>query len=206
MSAKVKGILSWVFKGVAALFIVLAFIFMFTLPGASISVTQEGVTAEGYIKMSAFVFGGGNITISLLGMKLDIMSFKGGLSIFGLVAFILLVFGFVLTIFSLALRKHAKGFALFAVFVLLLAGISSFLLTTAGTSTMLTMMGETEASKVSWIEFVDGLHLGSGTIVCGIFSILASVLLFVDAIMFEKHKQVEENHKQNSLTRRVRFY
>lgn len=206
MSAKVKGILSWVFKGVAALFVVLAFIFMFTLPGASISVTQEGITAEGYIKMSAFVFGGGNITISLLGMKLDIMSFKGGLSIFGLVAFILLVFGFVLTIFSLALRKHAKGFALFAVFVLLLAGISSFLLTTAGTSTMLTMMGETEASKVSWIEFVDGLHLGSGTIVFGIFSILASVLLFVDVIMFEKHKQVEENHKQNSLTRRVRFY
>ncbi len=193
MSEKTKTILSWVFKGVAALFAVLAFIFMFALPGISASIVQDGITMEGHIKMSAFVFGGGNISASFWGLKIDVMSFKGGLSIFGLVAFILLVIGIALTVLSLVLRKQAKLYALLGCIVLLLSGVFAFLLTVAGTSATITIAGETQTVVETWKEFVSGLHLGTGAILFGVFNILAAGILLVDAVMFENHKQDDEN-------------
>ncbi len=185
MSENAKKLLPMILKGVAALFAVLALIFMFVLPGVSNSASQEGVTASASIAMFSLVFGGGKITSKVAGITVEGGKFNGALSIFGLVAFVLLVAAIVVLVLSFVLKEKSKMLVLVAGALFLVAGVCAFLITVAGTSANLAVLGS-QAVKVEWKDFIGQYKVGVGAILFGIFSIISGAALLVDNFVIEK--------------------
>lgn len=188
MSEKTKKFLPWILKGVAALFAILALVFMFVLPGVSYSAKEQGVSSKMWIVMSSLVFGGGVVKVDTLGVKLDMFKFKGGLSIFGLIAFVLLVVGLIALVLSFVLKDKSKLFVLIAGGAFLLAGVCALLITVAGTSVTTTELLSSIAAetKVSFKEFLENMNLGTGAILFAVFGILSGATLLVDQFVIEK--------------------
>ena len=85
--------LSSILQIVAAFFAVLAIVCLF-LPGVSQSASEMGATATISISLIGLVFGGGPLKMTFSGggeSANTSADYKGGMSIFGLLAFILLV-------------------------------------------------------------------------------------------------------------------
>ena len=197
MSEKTKKFLPWILKGVAALFAILALVFMFVLPGVSYSAKEQGVSGKMWIVMSSLVFGGGVVKVDTLGVKLDMFKFKGGLSIFGLIAFVLLVVGLIALVLSFVLKDKSKIrvldiisklFVLIAGGAFLVAGVCALLITVAGTSVTTTELLSSIAAetKVSFKEFLENMNLGTGAILFAVFGILSGATLLVDQFVIEK--------------------
>lgn len=188
MSEKLKSLLPLILKGVACLFVVLAFIFMFALPG--LSAEAEGMKSS--ISLFGLVFGNGTIHTEILSKGSD-ASISGGMSFFALFAFILLIIGIVCFVLGFVLKEKAKLFGLVSGVLFLLAGICAFLVKVAGTDIVVSMgilesllPGSNVAANVAFTDFFKEYNLGVGSILFAIFNILAGGILVVNELVLNK--------------------
>lgn len=147
---------------------VLAFVFMF-LPGLSAKEKVMGETVSASIALFSLVFGGGTMA-SKMGSISTNVKFKGGMSIFALLAFLCLVAAIVVLVLSLV-KKEKTNLVLIGAGLLVLAGIFVLLVKVAGTN-ITSLAGEALSKKVTFKNFIDGLNLGIGSILFAVFAIL----------------------------------
>lgn len=147
---------------------VLAFVFMF-LPGLSAKEEVMGQTVSGSIGLFGLVFGSGTKASKMGSISADV-KFKGGMSIFALLAFLCLVAAIVVLVLSLVM-KGKTNFVLIGAGLLVLAGIFVLLVKVAGTN-ITSLAGEVLPEKVSFKDFIDGMNLGIGSILFAVFAIL----------------------------------
>lgn len=184
MSKNLKSLLPLILKGVSLLFALLALIFMFALPGLTTSV--EGAT--GTVSMLGLVFGNGTIhtevDTGIMGSISMDVSYKGGMSYFGLIAFILLVVALVLVVLSFVLKDKAKVLLLTAGALLVVSGVCAFMLGVAGTD-VTQEIAQVQATS-SFKDAFQDCNLGVGPILFGIFNLLAGAVLVVDELVLDK--------------------
>ena len=166
---------------------VLALFFALILAGATKSVTTTteflGTTittvTSSSIKFLSLAFGGAKlVTTTVSGdttstIELD---YDGGMSIFALIAFILILLSIVVMIASVLIKNKKIG--LIGSILLVLAGIASFLILVVGTDVSVTtkIVGSLENTTVTpFAEVFEGYKLGAGAIVCGVLCILGGL-------------------------------
>lgn len=163
-------------KLAAILFAVLAMV-MLAAPGAFDQLKAADQTITACISLAGLAFGNPTIVtkITLLNATQSAkVSANGGLSVFALLAFILLLVALIGVVMRLFVTpKKDKFIDLGLSIALLVAGIFAFLTLTVGGSV-------TDASgiEVSFADFYNGASLGAGAILFGIFSIIAGASLF----------------------------
>ena len=187
---KIKEYLPLIIKGVSLLFVVLALIFMFALPGVVKETASQGMSVTTTMPMFGLVFGNGTLhgETSVIGMPISVdLHLQGGLSFFGLLSFLLLVAAIILFVLSFVLKDKARLFLLIAGGLLIVSGIFAFLIKTFGTDITASLMGET-GSPTSFTETFRDTNLGVGAILFGIFNILAGGLLLVNELVLNKNK------------------
>lgn len=158
MKIKLHNLLKYIALGLA----VLSLIFM-ACPG--IIASQEGVSTS--VALAGLIFGNGKI-VTKIGQNSASASFKGGMSIFGLISFLVLVAAIVIMV--VAYLKNNKKLALIGAGLAVLAGILIFLLKVCGTNVALETISTT---TLKFKDFVEGTNLGVGTILYGVFAILS---------------------------------
>ncbi len=166
--------LSHILQIVAAAFGVLAIISLF-LAGVGASVSQMGVTVSVSISLIGLMFGNGSIKTAGVSV-----GYKGGMSYFGLIAFILLIVAIVLAIVAVVMKK--SNLLMVAGAVAVIAGICVLLVLVAGTK----VSSASVDTAVSFKAFMEGLKLGVGTILFAISAILGGGLLVASKVVDNK--------------------
>lgn len=168
--------LSNILQIVAAVFAILAIVCLF-LPGVSQEVSEMGVTATASISLIGLVFGGGPLKTKISGggesgnVSLD---YKGGMSIFGLLAFVLLVVAIVLAIVAIVMKKSN---------LLIPAGAVAVV---AGICVLLVMVVGTASEGTAFKDMMEGFKLGIGSILFAVSAILGGGLLVASKVMDTK--------------------
>ena len=168
--------LSNILQIVAAFFAILAIVCLF-LPGVSQKASEMGATATISISLIGLVFGGGPLKVALSGggeSANTSADYKGGMSIFGLLAFILLVVAIVLAIVAIVMKKSN---------LLIPAGAVAVV---AGICVLLVMVAGTAAEGTAFKDLMEGLKLGIGSILFAVSAILGGGLLVASKVMDTK--------------------
>ncbi len=196
MSKNSKSLLPLILKCAAGLFVLLALIFMFVLPGLSYSEESTsllGTTSSVAFSISFFglVFGNGTMhsetTLANQTSAADV-TISGGMSIFALLAFIFLIAGIVTCALTFVLKDKAKLLGMVSGVLLVLAGICAFMVKVAGTDvvTSASILGSEIASSMSFTEYFKEMNLGIGAILFGVLNILAGGCLLVNEFVLNK--------------------
>lgn len=168
--------LSNILQIVAAVFAILAIVCLF-LPGVSQKVSEMGTTATISISLIGLVFGGGPLKMTFSGEGASANTsadYKGGMSIFGLLAFILLVVAIVLAIVAVVMKKSN---------LLIPAGAVAVV---AGIFVLLVMVAGTAAEGTAFKDMMEGFKLGIGSILFAVSAILGGGLLVASKVMDTK--------------------
>ena len=168
--------LSNILQIVAAFFAILAIVCLFLL---GVSATQDlmRVPVTVSISLIGLVFGGGPLKASGSAGGTSVnqsMDYKGGMSIFGLLAFILLVVAIVLAIVAVVMKKSN---------LLIPAGAVAVV---AGICVLLVMVAGTTAEGTAFKDLMEGLKLGIGSILFAVSAILGGGLLVASKVMDTK--------------------
>lgn len=156
---------------IPALFALLAFVLAIFLPGA-INNVREGVTVKS--NLLGMMFGSAKVTTTI-GENSNIVIYKGGMSIFGLISAICLIGGVGLIIGSILLGN--SQFAKLGSILILLAGVLVFLILVAGTDlTQAINDGHTFDIKGVFKElYTEEWKLGAGTYIYGALCVLGGL-------------------------------
>ena len=180
-----KNLPIFIVVGLVALALILAIF----LPGATYyqEETTLGVTSSqsNKINLYSLIFGGiSGTAVSTIGntVTTNEISALGGMSIFALISFILLVLGLVAVAASLVVKD--KKLDLIGSALLVLAGILMFLLLVAGAD--LTIEGALQNHVVTFKETFEGYKLGIGAILYSILAILAGLFGGFNALKGKK--------------------
>lgn len=168
--------LSNILQIVAAVFAILAIVCLF-LPGVSQKVSEMGTTATISISLIGLVFGGGPLKMTLSGGEGSANTsadYKGGMSIFGLLAFILLVVAIVLAIVAIVMKKSN---------LLIPAGAVAVV---AGIFVLLVMVAGTASEGTAFKDMMESFKLGIGSILFAVSAILGGGLLVASKVMDTK--------------------
>lgn len=170
---------------------VLALLFALILTGAVKKVVNTAdipvlgtitTTTTSTINFLGLAFGGSKIVTTVVsGENTNITeyAYDGGMSIFALIAFILILSSIVVMLVSALMKK--KKIALIGSILLVLAGIASFLILVVGTDVSVTTSVDTILGNLSnttvtpFAEQFAGYKLGAGAIVCGALCILGGL-------------------------------
>ena len=164
--------LSNILQIVAAVFAILAIVCLF-LPGVSQKVSEMGVTATASISLIGLVFGGGPLKTKISGGNVS-LDYKGGMSIFGLLAFVLLIVAIVLAIVAIVMKKSN---------LLIPAGAVAVV---AGICVLLVMVVGTASEGTAFKDMMEGFKLGIGSILFAVSAILGGGLLVASKVMDTK--------------------
>ena len=161
---------------------VLALFFALILAGATKTETNEVLgtttTLTSTISFLGLAFGGSkivNTAVSGNNTTTGAFAYDGGMSIFALIAFILILLSIVVMIASVLIKNKKIG--LIGSILLVLAGITSFLILVVGTDVSVTTSVDTILDNISnttvtpFAEVFEGFKLGAGAIVCGVLCI-----------------------------------
>lgn len=170
--------LSNILQIVAAFFAILAIVCLF-LPGVSATQDFMGVPVTMSISLIGLVFGGGPIKASGSAGGTSAnqsMDYKGAMSIFGLLAFILLVVAIVLAIVAVVMKKSN---------LLIPAGAVAVV---AGLCVLLVMVAGTDSEGTAFKDIMDlyNFKLGIGSILFAVSAILGGGLLVASKVMDTK--------------------
>ena len=156
---------------------VLSFIFFFTMSGVKITQVVEGIEIVGTVPLSGVAFGSSraNFQFSYSGSSIDVgVPFSGGLSVFGLISFILLFVSMALIIYAMV--KENAQIELYGAICLLVSGICMFLVLVAGSDVVADLSGfGQEKIAESFREFYEDTHISVGVYFYGIVCILGGV-------------------------------
>ncbi len=166
---------------------VLALFFALILTGAIKTETGEFLgsttTLTSTISFMGLAFGGSKIVNTAVtgnNTTTGEAAYDGGMSIFALTAFILILLSIVVMLASVLIKNKKIG--LIGSILLVLAGIASFLILVVGTDVSVTMstdvpiIGTVSNTTVTpFAEAFAGFKLGAGAIVCGILCILGGL-------------------------------
>ena len=170
--------LSNVLQIIAAVFAVLAIVCLF-LPGVSQKASEMGTTATISISLIGLVFGGGPLKVTFSGEGASANTsadYKGGMSIFGLLAFVLLIVAIVLAIVAIVMKK--SNLLIPAGAVAVVAGICVLLVMVVGTAS--------EGTAFKDIMDLYNFKLGIGSILFAVSAILGGGLLVASKAMDTK--------------------
>ena len=173
--------LSNILQIVAAFFAILAIVCLF-LPGVSASEEVMGSVTSSTISLIGLMFGGGPLKGTTAGISMS-TNYSGGMSIFGLFAFVLLIVAIALGIVAVVMKK--SNLLIPAGAVAVVAGICALLVMVAGTPVTSSIAGLGEIEE-SFKEFIDGFNLGIGSILFAVSAILGGGLLVASKIMDTK--------------------
>ena len=195
MSKNSKSLLPLILKCAAGLFVLLALIFMFVLPGLSYSEESTSILGTSSVAFSisffGLVFGNGTMhsetTLANQTSAADV-TISGGMSIFALIAFILLIAGIVTCAFTFVLKDKAKLLGVVSGVLFVLAGICAFMVKVAGTDvvTSASILGSEIVGSISFTEYFKDMNLGIGAILFGVLNILAGGCLLVNEFVLNK--------------------
>lgn len=165
---------------------VLALFFALILAGATKTETNEllgsTTTLTSTISFLGLAFGGSkivNTAVSGNNTTTGAFAYDGGMSIFALIAFILILLSIVVMLASVLIKN--KKISLIGSILLVLAGIASFLILVVGTDVSVTTSVDTILGNISnttvtpFAEVFEGFKLGAGAIVCGVLCILGGL-------------------------------
>ena len=165
---------------------VLALFFALILAGATKTETNEllgsTTTLTSTISFLGLAFGGSkifNTAVSGNNTTTGAFAYDGGMSIFALIAFILILLSIVVMLASVLIKNKKIG--LIGSILLVLAGITSFLILVVGTDVSVTTSVDTILGNISnttvtpFAEVFEGFKLGAGAIVCGVLCILGGL-------------------------------
>ena len=165
---------------------VLALFFALILAGATKTETNEllgsTTTLTSTISFLGLAFGGSkifNTAVSGNNTTTGAFAYDGGMSIFALIAFILILLSIVVMLASVLIKNKKIG--LIGSILLVLAGIASFLILVVGTDVSVTTSVDTILGNISnttvtpFAEVFEGFKLGAGAIVCGVLCILGGL-------------------------------
>lgn len=170
---------------------VLALFFALILTGAGKTIVNTAdipfvgtvtTTTTSAITFLGLAFGGSKIVTTVVsGDNTNITEFvyDGGMSIFALIAFILILLSIVVMLASVLIKN--RKIALIGSILLVLAGIASFLILVVGTDVSVTTSADTIIGNISnttvkpFAEVFAGFKLSAGAIVCGILCILGGL-------------------------------
>ena len=155
---------------------VLSFIFFFTMSGVKMTQVESGIEMVCTVPLSGVAFGSSkvNAQYNYGGVNFDAsIPFSGGLSVFGLISFILLLVSMALIIYAM-IKKNAK-IELYGAICLLISGICMFLVLVAGSDVVadLSSFGQEKMAE-SFREFYEDTHISVGVYFYGIVCILGS--------------------------------
>ena len=170
--------LSNILQIVAAFFAILAIVCLF-FPGVILKSSEMGRTATIRISFIWLVFGGGPLKVTFSGGAASANTssdYKGAMSIFGLLAFILLVVAIVLAIVAIVMKKSN---------LLIPAGAVAVV---AGLCVLLVMVAGTDSEGTAFKDIMDlyNFKLGIGSILFAVSAILGGGLLVASKVMDTK--------------------
>ena len=168
--------LSNILQIVAAFFAILAIVCLF-LPGVTIGNPQNlfGENVTGSISLIGLMFGCGPFKMTVID-EAHVINYSGSMSIFGLLAFILLVVAIVLAIVAIVMKK--SNLLIPAGAVAVVAGICVLLVMVAGTAS--------EGTAFKDIMDLYNFKLGIGSILFAVSAILGGGLLVASKVMDTK--------------------
>ena len=146
---------------------ILALIMALILTGITKSQTYGSTTAVNTVSLVGMIFGGGP-SVGTLGSTSTSTEYQGGMSIFGLISFIVLLLGVASLVASVFVED--KKLDLLGAALIALAGILMLLLLSAGTDLARTI-GNTTVTT-TFAEAFEGYSLATGPIVYAIIAIL----------------------------------
>ena len=161
--------LSDILKMVAGVFAIIAVVALF-LPGLYASQEVFGEKASSSVSFFGLAFSGGPLTLKGNGSTIS-QKYSGGLSVFALLAVVLLVVAIVLVVLAIVLKK--RNLVWIAALLLVVAGISALLVKVVGTP--FSMEGVT--GNIPFKDFVGEFKLGIGSILFAVGSIVSAALL-----------------------------
>ena len=135
-------------------------------------------TTVSTVSLIGMIFGSGTAvskTTSDSNVNISEMAYDGGMSIFGLIAFILLVLGIIAIVAALFVK--GKKLDLIGSALIVLGGICLFLLLVAGTDLSVTTVigGYTHTDVNPFKDAFAEYSLGAGVYICAILSILGGL-------------------------------
>jgi hypothetical protein len=138
------------------------------------------------VSLLSFIFGSTSyeLTTVLGSNEPDVSQFAyaGGVSTFGIIAFILLALGVVAIVASLFVK--GKKLDLIGSMLIVLGGICLFLVLVAGSNVTYTSLFNEQI--VAFKEFFEGFKLGAGVYICAIISILGGLFGAYSAVKAKK--------------------
>jgi len=144
-----------------------AFVLAIFLPGAT---AELGSGAKVDANLLGMMFGSATIT-QKAGSMTATMTYKGAMSIFGLLSFLCLIAGIGLNVASIFIKD--KNFDFIGSVLIAVAGVLVFLLLVAGTDlTAVVINGNTQTGKSKFKDVYEIWKLGAGTYIYGILAIL----------------------------------
>ena len=143
--------------------VVLGLIFALILPGAVAS--EENVS--GTVSFFGIVFGGGPIVAKVYNTTVE-QAYAGGMSIFGLLSFLLAVAGIALIVIQVVKGNDKLGFI--GNILIAVAGIFAFLLLAAGTDVTVTIY-EGYSATGTFAEQFKEFAIGAGAVIYGILAL-----------------------------------
>lgn len=138
------------------------------------------------VPLLSFIFGSTSYELTtVLGTNepdVSQFAYAGGVSTFGIIAFVLLALGVVAIVASLFVK--GKKLDLIGSMLIVLGGICLFLVLVAGSNVTYTSLFSEQI--VAFKEFFEGFKLGAGVYICAIISILGGLFGAYSAVKAKK--------------------
>lgn len=161
------------------LFAVLAILCIF-LPGCINTLTAtvfgQTITTETKVLLYGLVFGNPEVIITVTSAGSTSMVFEGGLSYLGLIGFILVAIGLVVTLLSLFFKRQAKLICVLAFLIILIGACLMMAVLTCGSD--VAYQGLTSSFTDTYEEF----DLGVGTILFFVSGLISSGFVLGSAL------------------------
>lgn len=160
---------------------IVALVLVFILDGAiktkEADVIISTITTTSTVSMMGLIFGSPVVVKTVGNSTTPLDGLTGGMSTLGIISFVLLIIGILVTGYSFT-KKKAKSMKLIGNVILVVSGVLMFFLLTLGADIVSTIGSASKNTK--FVDFYEGYKLATGAIAYAILAIVGGGLgLFV---------------------------